>query len=354
MKLADSEMTALLEAILNAFPNTGKFGILLSQPPVARELDRLTSPLKTRDVQYFDVLQRANGEGWIGDLLATIRGQRSVNPALVTLIAGFTGLREAAAGVPPHLELVLEGVPFVNHQQLRMALFSMTQPGGAKVMQVTGAPISGKSYSHVLIRHVGRRFGAEIYLAPDIDGSTTAAELVEDIAEHLGFDPVPDMPDTPQDLTTVKRLVRWVTAEGRKLDRDFWLVYDGFDSSLVNDGVLAFLAGLAQSIGKGQPDQMRLFLLGWTRAISGTPPGRVFEQPLTLFSRDHVEAYLNDLVSQYAMPEGFAATQDLVDLCYEGWDASPDTLTRAERLTNRLQKVAQAAREALVKTRGGH
>jgi len=222
------------------------------------------------------------------------------------------------------------------------------------VMQVTGAPISGKSYSHVLIRHVGRRFGAEIYLAPDIDGSTTAAELVEDIAEHLGFDPVPDMPDTPQDLTTVKRLVRWVTAEGRKLDRDFWLVYDGFDSSLVNDGVLAFLAGLAQSIGKGQPDQMRLFLLGWTRAISGTPPGRVFEQPLTLFSRDHVEAYLNDLVSQYAMPEGFAATQDLVDLCYEGWDASPDTLTRAERLTNRLQKVAQAAREALVKTRGGH
>jgi hypothetical protein len=353
LKLADTELTALLGAIVGSFPNRGKFGFVLAQPPVARLFDTLTSPMKTLDVQYFDVLQRANGEGWIGDLLTVIRSQVPVNPALVMMIDGFAGLRLSVPGIPPHLELVLDGAPFVNHQQLRSALFSMTQPGGARVMQVTGDQASGKSYSHVLISHVGRRFGAEIYLAPDLDGATRAVELVGDIAQQLDFDPVPEMPDAPQDLTVVKRLVRWVAAEGRKLETDFWLVFDGFDSISVNDEVLAFLSGLAQSIGKGQPERLRLFLLGWNRAISGTPPGRIFEQPLTAFARSHVHAYIDDLVAQFAMPQGFSTTDELLEICYQGWDDATDNLTRAARLTERLQKVAQAAREALPPAGGG-
>ncbi len=342
MKLTPAETTAMLNALVAAFPNRGKMRILLANPPVARNVDLIASP-GTIDVEYFQIVQAANDQGWIDTLFIALRGMDPVNPALIALMDGFVGMRPPAA-VQPHLELVLDGTPFVNQHPLRTALQAMTQPmGGPKVLNVTGERAAGKSYSQYLIAHVARHAGAEVYIAPTLETTTTARDVVEDLALFLDLGPVPIPPDQPQDTTAISRMVRWLAATGRKLQTDWWLVFDGFDSPKVDDSVVMLMSGLAQSIGVGQPERLRLFLLAWDRAISGPPPGRVFEQGLLAFDRGHLKAYVDELVLQFSMPSDFASTDEIVALCYEGWDAATDPLDRATTLTRRIQKVAEAA-----------
>lgn len=341
MKLSAAESVQLVSGLIAAFPNRGKLEQILVAPPVETALARVVVA-GTLDSEYFQLVQAANEEGWIDRLLEGLRAADGVNPALKAMIVGFAGLRPPAS-VPPYMELLLDGTPFVNQHPLRHALASMTQPNGPKVLQVTGQRSSGKTYSQYLIAHVGRRMGAEVYLAPAIEATTTAREVVEDVAMNMDIGTPPLAVDAPQDSTAVTRMVRWLAAEGRKLTRDWWLVFDGFDGQQVDDSVLMLMHGLAQTVGLGQPDRIRLFLLAWDRAISGPPPGRVFEQHLLAFERSHVKEFLDDLVRQFAMPEGMSSTDDILTLCYEGWDTVPDPVARTMTLTLRLQKIAQAA-----------
>lgn len=341
MKLNAAESTRLLAALIEAFPNRGVLTILLAAPPVGRQYARLVRA-GTLDEEYFQLVQAANEEGWIGVLFEALRAAANVNPALLHAIDGFIGLRSSSA-VLPHLELLLDGTPFVNQHGLREALLTMTRPNGPKVLQVTGERASGRSYSQYLIAHVARHSGAEIYLAPPIEATTTAREVIEDIALFLELGTPQMAPDAPQDTTEIKRLVRWLAAAGRKLDRDWWLVFDGFDSDRIGDGVLMLMHGLAHTIGLGQPARMRLFLLAWDRPISGPPPGRVYEQGVLAFSRDHVKEYFDALIQQFRMPPGFASTDEILTVCYEGADAVADPFERATVLTKRIQKVAEAA-----------
>lgn len=345
MKLDPAEKQALLAALLAAFPNRGKLELLLAFPPVGRAMNTLTSPQLTIDLQYFQVIEAADG-WWMETLLQALTEGDGVSPELAALAAGFARRRAPVPGLPPHRELLLDGAPFVNHEQLRVALHLMTQAGGARVMQITGDPVSGKSYSQHLIAHVGRRTGAEVYLFPALDAATTARHIVEDLAWHLGFGAPPLMPDAPQDATEVKRLVSWLAAASRRLDRDWWLIFDGFDAPQVDDTVVMLLTGLAQQVGLGQPERIRLFLLAWTRPISGPPPGRIFDQQLTAIDAAQVRAFLDAIVGQFRMPEGFASTDDLLQACYAGWDEAQSPMHRAVTLTQRLAKVAEAARIA--------
>ena len=341
MKLSHPEATQLFKALLAAFPDRGKLDIILGQPPMNTSLARIVTG-GTLDSDYFQLVTAANAEGWIGALLDGLRGADRISPDLIALIDGFAGLR-APANVPAHLELLLEGTPFVNQHPLRHALLTMTKPHGPKVLQVTGAPLSGRTYSQYLIAHVGRRMNAKVYLSPPIEATTTARDVVEDLALMMRLGSPPTLADAPQASTAVTRMVRWLVAAAQDLQHDWWLVFDGFDTQKIDDSVLMLMHGLAQSVGVGQPDRIRLFLLAWDRAISGPPPGRVFEQGVQPFDRPHVKDYLDELVRQFAMPSGMTSTDEILALCYEGWDGASDPVARAATLTTRIQKVAQAA-----------
>ncbi|MFT4151599.1 MAG: effector-associated domain EAD1-containing protein [Paracoccaceae bacterium] len=343
MKLSGSEATDLLRALLAAFPDRDRLRLVVGKTPVERNYDQIV-PRSTLEPEYFALVQAANNEGWIDALVAGLRAAERVSPLLLAVLDGFARTRPKSV-LPPHLDLVLDGAPFVNQHPLRTALSEMTQGFGARVLQVTGERCSGKSYSQYLITHVARRTGASVYPGLSLEATTTARDVVEDIALWWRIDPPPASltADLAQDSTVVMRLVRWLAAQGQTLDRDWWLIMDGFDSPRVHDSVTMLMTGLAQTIGMGQLDRLRLFLLAWNRPISGPPPGRVFEQGLAAFERGHLKAWLDDLVAQFAMPDSFASTDELLDLCYTGWTEAADPLDRAVALTQRIQKVAAAA-----------
>lgn len=341
MKLSHAEATQLFKGLLAAFPNPGKLDIILGQPPMNTSLARIVTG-GTLDDDYFQLVTAANAEGWIGQLLDGLRAADKINPDLIALIDGFAGTR-APTDVPAHLELLLDGTPFVNQHPLRHALLTMTQPHGPKVLQVTGAPASGRTYSQYLIAHVGRRMNARVYLSPPIEATTTARDVIEDLALMMRLGSPPTLADAPQDSTAVTRMVRWFVAASQDLQHDWWLVFDGFDTQKIDDSVLMLMHGLAQTVGLGQPDRIRLFLLAWDRVISGPPPGRVFEQGVQSFDKPHVKDYLEELVRQFSMPPGMTSTDEILTLCYDGWDKVADPIARAVTLTTRIQKIAQAA-----------
>ena len=246
MKLSHAEATQLFKGLLAAFPNPVKLDIILGQPPMNTSLARIVTG-GTLDDDYFQLVTAANAEGWIGQLLDGLRAADKINPDLIALIDGFAGTR-APTDVPAHLELLLDGTPFVNQHPLRHALLTMTQPHGPKVLQVTGAPASGRTYSQYLIAHVGRRMNARVYLSPPIEATTTARDVIEDLALMMRLGSPPTLADAPQDSTAVTRMVRWFVAASQDLQHDWWLVFDGFDTQKIDDSVLMLMHGLAQTV----------------------------------------------------------------------------------------------------------
>lgn len=341
MKLSSAETLQLVKGLTEAFPNRVKLDMILAAPPIEKSLARVVTG-GTLDADYFQLVQAANDEGWIGRLLDGLRAADGVNPALRALIDGFAGTR-APSTVPAHLELLLEGAPFVNQRPLRHALLSMTQAHGPKVLHVTGTPASGRTYSQYLIAHVAGSVGARINVPLSFEATTTARDVILDLADQMKLGTPPTLADGPQDPTAVTRMVRWFAIAASELKETWWLIFDGFDSQKIDDSVRMLMHGLGQTIGNGQPRQVRLFLLAWDSPISGPPPGRVFGQDVQPFDKLHVKEYLDDLVSQFAMPSGMTSTDEILALCYEGWDTVPDPMARATTLTMRIQKIAQAA-----------
>ncbi|SNR44849.1 hypothetical protein EYF88_08320 [Paracoccus sediminis] len=344
MKLNSYEEQQLYKGLLEAFPDRATLDIILSQDPIGKPLYRVV-PSGTLLTEYPQLVLAANAQGWIGDLLDGLRAAPHVNPDLIAVIDGFMRLRPPPS-VKPHMELLLDGAPFVNQQALRHMLLMMTQPNGPRVLQITGERASGKTYSQNLINHVGRRTSAGVFWPLSIEATTTARDLILELAEAMRLEPPPTLADAPQDSTAVTRMVRWFKAQDQVLDKDWWLIFDGFDSPKIDDSVRMLMSGLAQIVGNGQPDRVRLFLLAWDKDIAGVPPGRADTQNVLRFDRDDLKGYLDELVAQFAMPVGKTSTDQLVDECYDGWDTVPDPLERAQMLTRRIQKVARDALKA--------
>ncbi|WP_295048086.1 effector-associated domain EAD1-containing protein [uncultured Paracoccus sp.] len=344
MKLSHAEANQLFRALLASFPNPVRLDMILGQPPMNTALARIVTGGTLED-DYFQLVTAANAEGWIGPLLDGLRGADRINPALIALIDGF-GQSRAPTNVPAHLELLLDGAPFVNQHPLRHALLTMTQPHGPKVLHVTGTPTSGRTYSQYLIAHVARSVNARINLPLPFEATTTARDVIQDLADQMKLGMPPTIADGPQDSTAVTRMVRWFAIAANDLKDDWWLIFDGFDSQKIDDSLRMLMYGLAQVIGNGLPSRIRLFLLAWDQPISGPPPGRVFEQGVQPFDRPHVKDYLDELITQFAMPRGMTSTDEILTLCYDGWDSVPDPIARATTLTTRLQRIAQAALDA--------
>lgn len=344
MKLTPAECQALYKGLLAAFITKSKLDIILKAPPINMSLERVVTG-GTLDEDFFELVLAANAEGWMDRFLEGLRAGDRVNPDLIALIDGFAGLR-APGDVQPHLELLLDGTPFVNQHSLRDVLRLMTGQHGPKVLQVTGDPASGKTYSRNLIAHVARSVDARFNFPLPFEATTTARDVIADLAEQMGLAAPPALADAPQDATAARRIVRSFAIAASALKEDWWLIFDGFDTKTVDDSVRMLMVSLAQAIGDGYLPRVRLFLLAWDPPISGVPYGRIEERGVRAIERDEVKDYLDDLVRQFAMPTGMNSTDDILMLCYEGWDTVPDPFKRAEGLTRRIQTIARAALDA--------
>jgi hypothetical protein len=228
-------------------------------------------------------------------------GWRHVPPWLFNLLSRMQPARvdlrpviERIRGRPPRwiggnggdaldtLWLGRSGMPFIDRRLLRdhvrhMAL-SVTGP---RILVVTGATQSGKSYTIELLDHFAREQQSAAFELPPGQRPVPAAVAVANVPRGSGATASPlalvrQLADfmltagvtPPGDNAAPNRqneyLAQWVLEQAAATGKQWWLVLDGLDDPDLTDEAGGFISKLAQRVARSVDEpSARLVLLGY-------------------------------------------------------------------------------------------
>lgn len=153
---------------------------------------------------------------------------------------------------------------FINRLPLRDHLRELSDPDGARVLLVKGAPGLGKSHSWYLISYVGDRVGAyephrfdvADWTGPKMD----ARQLMAEMFIELGW-PLAEVDLAAQPDTAVRLLVSAFKNRARNLPKPVCLVFDGFTSGTADEFARRFVVGMANAANEDLDLDVRVVLL---------------------------------------------------------------------------------------------
>jgi Effector-associated domain 1 len=177
---------------------------------------------------------------------------------------------QAGKAVDPFQATVVSGRPFVNRTRLRENLQTLFSDGGNQTMIVDGPPMSGRSYTWVLISHVARKAGSMRAYLFDLstfkDTQMSPKDVAEIIAADLGW-PKPEIDEEAQDETKGRVLLGWLKNGLQGID-PVCLVFDGLDGANLADATVSFIGDIAGAAGNDELGECRVALLAFGRALS--------------------------------------------------------------------------------------
>jgi hypothetical protein len=172
--------------------------------------------------------------------------------------------RRARTGDPFRVYLLRGNEAFIDRVALRDALQQLTEDPTKLVLQVTGAPSIGKSYSYQLISFLSEAEDIEEFTPALVRLNETSTPL--DIVRMLGLQVAPmESPPPPEDDRqkwngyAALWLVSRAAAEGGR----WWFVLDGLNHLAPTSPVHDFVQELALSILTTKRARIRLVLLGY-------------------------------------------------------------------------------------------
>jgi Effector-associated domain 1 len=181
-----------------------------------------------------------------------------------------TLFEQSQGAVSPVLATVVSGRPFVNRKRLRDNLQTLFSDGGNRAMIVDGPPMSGRSYSWVLVSHVARKTSAMPAYLFDLstfkDTQMSPADVANIIAADLGW-PKPDDDPTSQPDTKARLLLGWLKNHLAGIE-PVCLVFDGLDGANLADATVSFIGDIAAAAGNDELSDCRVVLLAFGRALT--------------------------------------------------------------------------------------
>jgi hypothetical protein len=205
-------------------------------------------------------------------------------------------------------------IPFINRRRLRANLQYLTGTGsGYKLLSMTGAKGSGKSYSWHLIKYVAESFSI-IPVRLDISQNQSLEDACETIADQMCLD-IADMKanvlaDAPAPERIGRKFAQWLgRTTNRRKPQKWWLVFDGLDE---NDKPFAQLRdNLFQSLVNGIQSNnnfTQVVLIAIGTAVNSDP----LFQPYTLTELVDVLTKIDvqSFVVEYAAQLGKTLTAD--------------------------------------------
>jgi hypothetical protein len=190
--------------------------------------------------------------------------------ALLTAAETETLIEQSQGAVSPVLATVVSGRPFVNRKRLRENLQTLFSDGGNRAMIVDGPPMSGRSYTWVLVSHVARKTSVIRPYLFDLskfkDTQMSPADVANVIAADLGW-PKPDVDPTSQPDTKARLLLGWLKNSLAGID-PVCLVFDGLDGANLADATVSFIGDIAAAAGNDELSDCRVVLLAFGRALT--------------------------------------------------------------------------------------
>lgn len=211
--------------------------------------------------------------------------------------------RSPVAKAIDHFQATLvSGRPFVNRKRLRDNLKTFFSDGGNRTMIVDGPPMSGRSYTWVLISHVARKAGSMrahlIDLSSFKDTQMSPADVAKIIAADLGW-PEPRVDLTSQDETKGRVMLGWLKNGLEGID-PVCLVFDGLDGANLADATVSFIGDIAAAAGNDELGECRVALLAFGRALKNptVDPFVLREPPLADIPLAELKAFFRTLAGE--------------------------------------------------------
>jgi hypothetical protein len=173
--------------------------------------------------------------------------------------------RLLAAGDPFLINVLAGNEVFLDRLELREALRTLTEDPVKIVLQVTGAPSTGKSYSYHLISYLSEVQEFTPALVP-LDSTFTSVDVVR----WLGLRVAPDQPIPPLEDDRKKwngYAALWLVTQAAQRGGPWWFVLDGLNHLPPTSDVHDLVHDLALAILNYKRSQTRLVLLGYDGSL---------------------------------------------------------------------------------------
>ena len=265
-KLTGHELAQLHHALLSAYSSYASLAQMVFFE-CGVSLRDITPEQEPIGAVVFNLIVRAQADGWIDRLVAGAQRDRPNNPELAALAAPPSAVESGAA--PVEAILLPGGRPFLNRQGLRWALRELLRTDGSRVLVVNGPPGSGKSYSLALVRYLAAVLNfpvAWVDLQAEVWPGYTPADLASALGRQMGADPgsMPTVQGSPG--RWVHQLGDWLTAEAAREDGRWWFVLDGADQTDLPRETHDLIQYLAHQVAAAA-FSLRLVLLGYEEPL---------------------------------------------------------------------------------------
>ena len=267
MKLSGKELERLHEALLEAFGKRDELERMLLFK-LSRQLDHL-APEDDLESVVFVIINRAQRENWLGDL---VKGAHTANPASPRLREfhdWYVSLPAASVAADPYAVLYMyDREPLLGRPELRRHVKTLNLPSaGARIFVVDGDPVSGKSYTLNYISYLKEHVGGFQFAWVDLQALTLkfgGALRPEDVGESIGRQLRLDLSTMPargneQAARWSQFFSDWFTGVIGESDEIYWIILDECRRYLRQD-IRDLVQELAQRIAF-QLDNARLVLL---------------------------------------------------------------------------------------------
>ena len=211
-------------------------------------------------------------------------------------------IEQGQGAIDPVFATVVSGRPFVDRKRLRDNLQTLFSGGGNRAMIVDGPPMSGRSYTWVLISHVARKASAMRAYLFDLstfkDTQMSPGDVAKVIAADLGW-PKPDVDPTSQDETSARVLLGWLKNHLGCID-PVCLVFDGLDGANLADATVSFIGDIAAAAGNDELGDCRVVLLAFGRALKNpiVDPFVLREPPLADIPLAEITGFFQTLAGE--------------------------------------------------------
>jgi hypothetical protein len=290
----------------------------------------------------FRVLDTAEREGWLRDLLIMLRGakypavQEIATRVLVEYGPPANGgptppapppspapLPGAAAGpgngstvADPYLHPMVAQRPFVDRTVLRSHLRDLLSDSPSRVLVITCDRPCGKSYTWFFASQPVLLGGITPVLVDlsDWTDPSLPVDVMSSIALQLGL-PEPTLDEHAQGAAQAQRLRDWLVGQLNARNRDgrWLLVFDSLDHVGQREDTLQLIEFLAGAAIRQRLDGLRVLLLGYANRLPIDPLDSVLTEKI----RDIGEPELREFFLTLAQQAGLAISDQAIGLAVQ-------------------------------------
>lgn len=303
-----SDLTEIVHAINTGFPSSrGQAELIILLAELNINFDDFVEHGAVFEITLLKILMQLNSQdGGLKKLLQKLVDMKPPRPAIMRTVPQFisseqTGAQRSGHDVLADAKLLIGGDPFVDRHHLRDNILPNLLKNNAfpRAVVITGPSHSGKTFSMKLLRCCcqllpDRIVPFDISARPDIRDSLAFARWVN---RRIGFQGV-QLPEANTGEATLSRLIvdEMVAAQVwlPRID-PMVLVFDHLDKNVAPD-ILDFTEQLALAAASDRLQSMKVFLIGFPRAPTGFPDGKVLQELVSQPGPAEVAKYLDDVL----------------------------------------------------------